>query len=83
MKTKFFEIFGFYGSEKTKTDIFCAFNGGTWYVCKGSQTVNYTPDKISNRVNIEKLKCTENIFTGRHINSLKELETAINKRVND
>lgn len=76
---KLFEVNGYYGSQNTPTTVYCATdrNGGTWYVCEGSQNINYTFDSLHHRVNVENLR-DEDIMTGKVINSLEELEEAIN-----
>lgn len=75
---KLFEIKGTYGSRNTPATIFCATDrkGGTWYVCEGSQNVNYTYDEVNEGVNVEELQDSD-CFTGIYVNSLEELETAI------
>lgn len=77
MKT--YEVNGYYGSQKTPCTVFVAENsdGSRWYVCEGSQNVNKTYDDIDNGVNVEYLKDVD-IFTGKFINSLEELENAVN-----
>lgn len=76
---KLYEVNGTYGSGKTPTTVFCAEtnSGLTWYVCEGSQNVNATYDKISEGVNVEELADVD-YFSGITINSLEDLETAIN-----
>jgi hypothetical protein len=78
MKT--FEITGTYGSNETPCTVFCAqdHKGGTWYVCEGSVNVNYTFDELTDGTNVEDLQDVD-IFTWQDgINSLEELEAAIN-----
>lgn len=76
---KLYEVNGYYGSGKTPCTVFVAENrdGSKWYVCEGSQNVNKTYDDIDNGVNVELLRDVD-IFTGSFINSLDELEAAIN-----
>lgn len=76
--TKLFEVNGTYGSGKTETTVFVAemSDGSKWYVCNGSQNVNNTFDEIDEGVNVETLQ-DEDCFTGIFINSLDELESAI------
>jgi hypothetical protein len=73
-----FTVSGTYGSGRTPTDVFCATdrNGLTWYVCEGSQNINATYDELKDGVNVEELADVD-IITAGPINSLEELETAI------
>ncbi len=75
-----YEITGTYGSSHTPSTIFCATesNGLTWYVCEGSSNVNATYDEVCEGVDIETLSDTD-CFTGITVNSLEDLERAINE----
>jgi hypothetical protein len=75
---KLYEVNGTYGSGKTPCTVFVAENrdGSKWYVCEGSQNVNLTYDEISDGVNVEELS-DEDCFTGITVNSLEDLEQAI------
>ena len=72
-------VTGTYGSGKTPCFVYVAENrdGSKWYVVEGSQNVNLTFDEIEDGVNVEVLQDVD-CFTGIVINSLEELEEAIN-----
>jgi hypothetical protein len=76
---KLYEVSGTYGSGKTPCTVFVADNlrWGKWYVCEGSQNVNLTYDPIEEGVNIEDLEDTDIFTSSKPINSLRELEQAI------
>jgi hypothetical protein len=76
---KLYEVSGTYGSNHTPTTVFVAEerDGSKWYVCEGSQNVNKTYEDIEDGVHVEELSDID-CFTGIVINSLEELEEAIN-----
>ena len=77
---KMYEISGYYGSYKTPTTVFVAETSrGSWYVCEGSVNVNFTPETdLPIGVNVEELSDIDMFTAGSPINSLDELENAIN-----
>jgi len=76
---KLYKVTGYYGSQHTETTVFCAeTRNGTWYVCEGSVNVNMTDEEIDEGVDVEELTDIDMFTAGTPINSLDELETAIN-----
>lgn len=78
---KLYSVEGTYGGSKTPSTIFVAekTNGGKHYVAEGSVNVNYTYDDIEEGVDIEELSDADMFTAGKPINSLEELEKAINE----
>lgn len=76
---KLYEVLGTYGSGKTKASIFVAEerSGGKWYCVEGSKNVNMTRENIEHGVNVEELSDLDMFTTDAPINSLEELEAAI------
>lgn len=77
-----FELNGTYGSGKTPCTVLCAKtsknSNATWYAVEGSQNVNKTFDQLNNGVNVEELSDIDCFTWSKGINSLEELENAIN-----
>ena len=76
---RLYEVNGTYGSGKTPCTVFVAEDrdGGKHYVAEDSVNVNYTYDDIEEGVNIEELQDDDMFTASRPINSLEELEEAI------
>ena len=76
---KLYELSGTYGSIKTPCTIFVAeySTGLKWYCAGGSQNVNATRDYMFNGVDIETLSDCDYFSYGQNIDSLDDLETAI------
>ena len=73
------EVNGTYGRGKTPTIIFvCETHKGNWYCAEGSKNVNRTYNKIEEGVNIEELSDFDMFTASKEINSIEELEAAIN-----
>ena len=71
------EFNGYYG-RNTPTTILCAVTRvGTWYVCGGGEVVNFTYDEIGNGTNVETLSDADCFTWNEPINTLDELEAAI------
>ncbi len=77
---QFKEVNGTYGSNKTKTAIYTATNsnGATWYAVEGSKGVNRTYDEIEEGTDVEGLKDFDFFTWSKNIESLEDLEEAIN-----
>lgn len=77
---KLYEVNGTYGGSKTPCTVFVAEDreGGKHYVAEGSVNVNYTYDEIQDGVDIEELQDADMFTAGSPIESLEELEEAIN-----
>lgn len=76
---KLYEVNGTYGSGKTPCTVFVADNGnGAWYVCEGSVNVNLCMEEVEDGVNVEELSDVDMFTASKPINSLSELEEAIN-----
>lgn len=76
---KMYEVNGTYGNNLTPCTVFVGEkrNGEKWYVCEGSANVNCTYDDIEDGIDVEDLQ-DHDIFTWQSgINSLEELEAAI------
>jgi hypothetical protein len=72
-------IKGFYGSGRTRTEIYVYPNrGGCWYVADGGKTVNFTFDNVENGVNIEELNDSDCFTVNEPIESPEQLEEAVN-----
>jgi len=77
---KLYEVSGTYGSGKTLCTVFVASNGADkWYVVEGSVNVNITLDEIEDGVDVEILSDYDMFTASEPINSLEELEQAINE----
>jgi len=74
------EVSGTHGSGKTPCTVFVAvsFYGWSWYCVDGSKNVNCTYDPIEYGVDVEALSDIDTFTAGAPIESLKDLETAIN-----
>ena len=77
--TRLYEIQGTYGSNYTRCTVFCAemSNGATWYVCEGSVNVNCTFDELIECQDVETLDDVDCFTWQDGINSLNDLETAV------
>jgi hypothetical protein len=77
---KLYEISGTYGSSKTPCTVFVAEKGvGSWYCVEGSQNVNFVyQNELPNGVDVEELEDLDFFYYSKPINSLEELENAIN-----
>lgn len=77
---KLYEVNGTYGSGNTPCTVFVAeeSDGTKWYVCEGSVNVNCTDDDIEEGVDVEELYDLDMFTAGKPIESLEELEEAIN-----
>lgn len=76
---KLYEVTGTYGSGKTPCTVFVAEERhGSWYCVEGSKNVNCTLDEIEEGVNVEELGDVDCFTWSKPIESLEELETAIN-----
>jgi hypothetical protein len=76
---KLYEVSGTYGSGKTPCAIFVAEETyRAWYCVGGSVNVNCTVEDITNGVNVEELRDIVMFTAGKPIESLEELENAIN-----
>ena len=69
------EVTGFYGSNNTPCNVFY-YNG--WYCVEGSVNVNRTSEEVENGVNVEELSDYDCFTWSSPIESLEELETAVN-----
>jgi hypothetical protein len=78
---KLHQVKGTYGSNKFPCTIFVLteHTGYSWYVVEGSQNVNYTADTITEGVDIEGLEDLDYFQASKPIESVEELETAINE----
>jgi len=78
MKT--FEIEGTYGSHKTPCPVYVAEmrNGLKWYVADGGTMVNATYEDICEGCDIEELADVDCFTWSKPIESIEELENAIN-----
>lgn len=73
-----YETQGYYGSGHTPCTIFCAIQGGsTWYVVDGGTIVNRTAETVDLGADVEALADFDCFTAGYPINSLEELECAI------
>jgi hypothetical protein len=78
---KLYEVNGTYGSGKTPCTVFVADKGqysSAWYCVQGSVNVNKTPDPIEDGVNVEEVFDIDTFTASKPINSLKDLEHALN-----
>jgi hypothetical protein len=74
-----FEVDGYYGSQKTPCKVLCAkTRNGTWYCVEDSKNVNLTLENVQHGVHVEYLQDVDMFTAGAPINSLEELENAIN-----
>jgi len=75
-----YEVEGTYGRSKNPCTVFVSENGrgAKWYVAEGSVNVNRTYDDIEDGVDIEELSDDDSFTADVAINSLDELEEAIN-----
>jgi hypothetical protein len=76
-----FEISGFYGSSKTPCTVLVyeECNGfSRWYCVEGSDIVNLTYDDIEDGVDVEDLSDLDCFTWGIEINTLYQLEVAVN-----
>ena len=75
-----YEVQGTYGNAKTPSPIYVAEDndGLRYYVADGSVNVNQTCDEIEEGVDIETLFDVDMFTAGKPIESLEELEEAIN-----
>ncbi len=69
------EITGFYGSNNTPCTVFY-YDG--WYCVEDSKNVNRTYEDLENGVNVEYVKDYDCFTWSEGINSLEELENAVN-----
>ena len=76
---KYYETEGTYGSNKTPcTVLVCEYSTGLkWYCADGSSNVNATHDYIFNGVDIEELSDCDYFSYSSPIETIEELETAI------
>lgn len=74
-----FEVSGTYGSQKTQTTVLVYENrdGSKWYCCEDSKKVNCTYDDIEEGVNVEELSDFDVFTTMQPIQTLEELEIAV------
>lgn len=71
-------INGTYGSQQTPCTVICEESrNGTWYAVEGSRNVNFTPEHISNGVDVETLADTDYFYHSAPIESEEDLETAL------
>jgi len=77
LSTQYQEITGTYGSNQIETTIFVdVFHG--WYTCIGSCNVNKCdPSLLVEGVNVEELQDSDCFTWSKGIDSLEELEQAI------
>lgn len=77
---QFKEVNGTYGSNKIETIIYTATNrnGATWYAVEGSKGVNRTYDEIIAGTDVEELNDFDFFTWSKNIESLEDLEEAIN-----
>lgn len=75
-----YTISGYYGSQNTPCLILIGEkrNGSKWYCACGSKNVNLTFDEIKGGCSIEELSDVDTFTAGKPIESLEELEEAIN-----
>lgn len=73
------EVNGTYGSGMTPCTVFVYenWNGSRWYAAEGSMNVNRTYDDIEDGVDIEELSDYRSFTWSSPINSLEDLETAV------
>lgn len=73
-----YEIQGTYGSYNTPCTVFVyEVKGVYWYCCEGSVNINATWEHIPNNVNVEMISDVDCITVSEPINSLEELEMAV------
>jgi hypothetical protein len=76
---KAYVVNGTYGSQETPCEVFVyPYNGGSWYCVEDSHNVNFTYDAIESGVNVETLQDSDYFYAGKKIQTLEELETAVN-----
>lgn len=73
------EVSGTYGRSKTPCTVFVYENrkGSSWYAAEGSVNVNKTYDEIEEGVDIEELSDADTFTWSSPIESLEELEIAV------
>jgi len=75
---KLYETQGYYGSGHTACTVLCAETaGGTWYCVEGSKNVNFTYEDVGLGVDVELLPDCDTFTAGESIESLDQLELAI------
>lgn len=77
---KQYEVQGTYGSSQTPCTVYVYENrdGSKWYCVEGSSNVNKTFDELDDGVDVEYIEDFDCFTASEEINSLEELETAIN-----
>jgi len=74
------EVQGYYGVNRPNPTTILVYekrNGSSWYCVEGSKNVNLTYDEISTGTNVEELQDVDTFTWNEPINTLEELETAV------